>query len=47
MQRVTSESVFQGHPDKVCDQISDAILDALLEQDKESRVAVETAIKDN
>jgi len=47
MQRVTSELVFQGHPDKVCDQISDAILDALLEQDKESRVAVETAIKDN
>jgi S-adenosylmethionine synthetase len=47
MQRITSESVFQGHPDKVCDQISDAILDALLEQDKESRVAVETAIKDN
>lgn len=47
MQRITSESVFQGHPDKVCDQISDAILDALLEQDKKSRVAVETAIKDN
>ena len=40
-------AIFQGHPDKVCDQISDAILDALLEQDKESRVAVETAIKDN
>jgi len=47
MQRITSESVFSGHPDKVCDQISDAILDAILEQDKESRVAVETAIKDN
>jgi len=47
MQRITSESVFSGHPDKVCDQISDAILDAILEQDKEARVAVEAAIKDN
>jgi S-adenosylmethionine synthetase len=47
MQVITSESVFSGHPDKVCDQISDAILDALLEQDKNSRVAVETAIKDD
>jgi len=47
MQRVTSESVFSGHPDKVCDQISDALLDAILEQDKEARVAIETAIKDN
>jgi S-adenosylmethionine synthetase len=47
MKVITSESVFSGHPDKVCDQISDAILDALLEQDKNSRVAVETAIKDN
>jgi S-adenosylmethionine synthetase len=47
MQRITSESVFSGHPDKVCDQISDAILDSILEQDKEARVAVETAIKDN
>jgi S-adenosylmethionine synthetase len=47
MKVITSESVFSGHPDKVCDQISDAILDALLEQDKQSRVAVETAIKDN
>ena len=36
----TSESVTEGHPDKVCDQISDAILDALLEQDPMSRVAV-------
>ena len=43
----TSESVTEGHPDKICDQISDAILDALLEQDNNSRVAVETAIKDN
>jgi len=47
MQRITSESVFSGHPDKICDQISDSILDAILEQDKEARVAVETAIKDN
>jgi S-adenosylmethionine synthetase len=47
MQVVTSESVFSGHPDKVCDQISDAILDAILEQDKNARVAVETAIKDD
>ena len=39
----TSESVTQGHPDKMCDQISDAILDALLEQDPMSRVACETA----
>jgi len=47
MQVITSESVFSGHPDKVCDQISDAILDAILEQDKNARVAVETAIKDD
>ena len=40
----TSESVTEGHPDKVCDQISDAILDALLEQDPASRVAVETMV---
>ena len=39
----TSESVTEGHPDKICDQISDAILDALLEQDPRSRVACETA----
>ncbi|SUZ86147.1 uncharacterized protein METZ01_LOCUS39001 [marine metagenome] len=43
----TSESVSAGHPDKVCDQISDAILDAALLQDKNSRVAVETLVKDN
>lgn len=45
MERVlfTSESVTEGHPDKMCDQISDAILDALLEQDPMSRVACETA----
>ncbi len=41
----TSESVTEGHPDKVCDQISDAILDACLEQDPDSRVAVECLIK--
>ena len=40
----TSESVTEGHPDKVCDQISDAILDELLKQDLESRVACETMI---
>lgn len=38
----TSESVTEGHPDKVCDQISDAILDAIIEQDKDARVACET-----
>ena len=38
----TSESVTEGHPDKVCDQISDTILDAILEQDPKARVAVET-----
>ena len=41
----TSESVSEGHPDKMADQISDAILDAMLEQDPESRVACETLIK--
>ena len=40
----TSESVTEGHPDKMCDQISDAILDALMEQDPMSRVACETSI---
>lgn len=40
----TSESVSEGHPDKVADQISDSILDAMLEQDPESRVAVETMV---
>ena len=38
----TSESVTEGHPDKICDQISDAVLDAILAQDKDSRVACET-----
>jgi S-adenosylmethionine synthetase len=41
----TSESVSEGHPDKVADQISDAVLDAMLEQDASARVAVETLIK--
>ena len=40
----TSESVTEGHPDKICDQISDAVLDAILEQDKNGRVACETII---
>jgi S-adenosylmethionine synthetase len=41
----TSESVSEGHPDKIADQISDAVLDALLEQDAHARVAVETMVK--
>ncbi len=40
----TSESVTEGHPDKICDQISDAVLDAMLEQDEMSRVACETIV---
>ncbi|MBV4420382.1 methionine adenosyltransferase [Clostridium tyrobutyricum] len=40
----TSESVTEGHPDKICDQISDAVLDAILEQDKNGRVACETVV---
>ena len=40
----TSESVTEGHPDKICDQISDAVLDAILEQDPYARVACETAV---
>lgn len=43
----TSESVNEGHPDKLCDQVSDAILDACLEQDPDSKVACETATKTN
>src|SRR5712671_3548198 len=43
----TSESVSEGHPDKVADQRSDAVLDAILAQDKRSRVAAETLVKDN
>ncbi len=41
----TSESVTEGHPDKMCDQISDAVVDACLEQDPMSRIACETAVK--
>ena len=41
----TSESVSEGHPDKICDQISDAILDGILEEDKKARVACETLVK--
>src|SRR5215208_2523390 len=40
---LTSESVTEGHPDKLCDQISDAVLDAILEKDPDARVACETA----
>ena len=43
----TSESVTEGHPDKICDKISDKILDTALEQDKNSKMAVETTIKGN
>jgi S-adenosylmethionine synthetase len=43
----TSESVSEGHPDKVCDQISDAVLDAILAKDKTARVACETLVKNN
>ena len=41
----TSESVTEGHPDKMCDQISDAVVDAIMEQDPHARIACETAIK--
>ena len=40
----TSESVTEGHPDKICDQISDSILDAILEKDPNARVACETSV---
>ncbi len=43
---LTSESVTEGHPDKICDQISDAVLDAILAQDPKGRVACETAVTD-
>jgi S-adenosylmethionine synthetase len=43
----TSESVSEGHPDKVCDQVSDAVLDACLAADPRSRVACETAVGHN
>ena len=41
----TSESVASGHPDKLCDAISDAIVDACISTDKNARVAVETSVK--
>ncbi|MCI2264149.1 methionine adenosyltransferase [Sediminivirga luteola] len=44
LRQFTSESVTEGHPDKICDQISDAVLDDLLAQDSQSRVAVETLV---
>jgi S-adenosylmethionine synthetase len=44
LRQFTSESVTEGHPDKICDQISDAILDAMLTQDPNARVAVETMV---
>ena len=40
----TSESVTEGHPDKICDQVSDAVLDAILEKDPQARVACETVV---
>ena len=40
----TSESVTEGHPDKICDQISDAVLDAIFEKDPHGRVACETTV---
>ena len=43
----TSESVTEGHPDKVCDYISDSVLDAILEQDSKARVACETCANGN
>ena len=43
----TSESVSEGHPDKVCDQISDAVLDLFMKNDKDSRVACETLATTN
>ena len=43
----SSESVTEGHPDKVCDTVSDAVLDACFEHDTDSRVACETFVKDN
>ena len=41
---ISAESVTEGHPDKVCDQISDAVLDSILKQDTQARVACETAV---
>src|SRR3990167_5317874 len=47
MKTYTSESVCSGHPDKICDQVSDAILDEAIKGDKYSRVAVETVVTKN
>lgn len=47
MKVLTSEAVFRGHPDKICDQISDAIVDAYLRKDSESRVAIEVLMKNS
>ncbi len=47
MKKITSESVFSGHPDKICDQVSDALLDAYLKVDNKARVAIETLIKED
>ena len=44
LRQFTSESVTEGHPDKICDQISDGVLDELLSQDPNARVAVETMV---
>ena len=41
---ITSESVTEGHPDKICDQISDTIIDAILAEDPQSRVAAEVVV---
>ncbi|CAL6025387.1 S-adenosylmethionine_synthetase [Hexamita inflata] len=43
----TSEAVSEGHPDKLCDQISDAIVDAFISKDPNSKTAIETAVKNN
>ena len=47
MKIITSEAVFKGHPDKICDQISDRVLDECLKQDPKSRVAIETLFKND
>ncbi len=44
LRHFTSESVTEGHPDKICDRISDTILDAMLAQDRDARVAIETMV---
>ncbi|MDV3171425.1 MAG: S-adenosylmethionine synthetase N-terminal domain-containing protein, partial [Candidatus Phytoplasma australasiaticum] len=47
MQKFTVESVTQGHPDKIADQISDVLLDAYLKQDSNAKVAIETIVTKN